>query len=139
MKIYPTDFDTWILVLLVSGLFVFLVLGFLEMETSLALGWAILGGVAVVFVLILVFLVPCEYYLEEHHMMIRSGLFSRTIAYNDISSVNRIFSISAAPAWSLNRVQINCGDKAVQVSPRDREDFIREIEERITSLEISSR
>jgi len=97
-----------------------------------------LAIVAVTIVLIALLSVPCTYTLTATHLVVRSGIVRLRIAYGDISAVARSRSLWAGPALSLQRVKVSYAGRFVLVSPKDRDRFIDELQQRVDS-EIQSR
>jgi Bacterial PH domain len=118
---YKSKVDWWLGVLLVvppAGAIVTMttsnvMLGLLP----LALITAIYGG--------LVF--PTRYGLCADELVVRFGLVRVRIPYREITNVDRTRSVLSSPALSLDRLRIEWRGKAIMISPREREDFLREL------------
>ena len=80
----------------------------------------------------LVMLLPsyfCTYYkVNDHQLLVKSGLFSWKIPLSEIESIEPTHSFLSAPALSLDRLAIHYGDgNRVVVSPKDKQGFINAI------------
>ena len=64
----------------------------------------------------------------DDHLLIQSGILKKRIKYEDILSFEKSFNLLAAPAFSLKRVKIKLRKGFDLVSPKDRDDFILELE-----------
>ncbi|MFT3782253.1 MAG: PH domain-containing protein [Nibricoccus sp.] len=75
--------------------------------------------------------VPCRYILDQAELHIQCGIFQSTVAYRSIRRLELSCSLWVAPALSLNRVKIVIDDGFYVVSPRDRLEFVRDLQDRI--------
>ncbi len=75
--------------------------------------------------------VPCRYALSKDALLIRSGIEHRRIPYAEIQRVESIWSPMGATAWSAKRLRIKHHKGIEQISPVDREQFMRTLSERI--------
>lgn len=74
---------------------------------------------------------PCAYILDEDALEIRKGLGEERVAYRDILSVEPLTSVWAAEALSVYRVRIDCASSSFVISPKEREQFIRDLSARV--------
>lgn len=91
------------------------------------------------FALIYIALVfPLEYRIEEDILVIRYGFVKSKIEYDKIKSVKATRSLLSAPALSLDRLAIDCGDAfPVLVSPKSKIDFLKDLSTKTPHLNIS--
>ena len=80
----------------------------------------------------LVILLPSYFYtyyqVDDHQLLVKSGLFSWKIPLSEIESIEPTHSFLSAPALSLDRLAIHYGDgNRVVVSPKDKQGFINAI------------
>jgi len=134
MKIYSAHYDIWLLAVLTTFLFVGLVAGFELVQSNILAGVLLFSIIVVITFVFLVLGVPCEYYLDDEHLRIRSGLQFRSISYTDIKAAEPAQTVLPQPAWSLKRVDIVLDSGIYQISPAKREDFLSDINSRLTSL-----
>ena len=76
-----------------------------------------------------------KYVMYEEHLLVSMSIFGKIrIAYRDIVEVKKSCNPLSSPALSVKRVQIdymqNGVHRMVLISPKDREAFIKEIEDR---------
>ena len=68
------------------------------------------------------------YKVNDHQLLVKSGLFSWKIPLSEIESIEPTHSFLSAPALSLDRLAIHYSDgKRVVVSPKDKQGFIEAI------------
>ena len=108
-----------------------LVLFFLDYVTEALIVFGIMLAVDAFLVLPIYF---CTYYtLEDTALHIRSGIvINKRIAYKDITSINETKSPLASPGLSLDRIAVNYAKGSVYVSPRDKQEFLRELKQRVS-------
>ena len=68
-----------------------------------------------------------DYRIEGEELTVRSGPFRWRIEIGSIGSIRPTRSAVSAPALSLDRLRIEYGGRAILVSPREKEQFIREL------------
>lgn len=76
-----------------------------------------------------------KYVMYEEHLLVSMSIFGKTrIAYKDIVDVKKSCNPLSSPAMSLKRVQIDYIENGVHrmtlISPKNREIFMKEIEDR---------
>jgi hypothetical protein len=128
---YRTGVDGWVAALLLLGPAVCVasaVAQHLDGDTrgSLIAGGATLALLAVYFGLIL----PMRYGIDDQHVIVRHGLMRERIPLTEIARVEPTRTRVAAPALSLDRLEIVYGDDvfhAAVISPADREAFLAEL------------
>jgi hypothetical protein len=131
---YPSKKDLWlILVVAVAG---FALLGatvhnliFKGLEHPAA--WILMGTSIFYLAVIFGLAYPVSYEIAPPSLIIRSGLFSSRIALSSIESVKPTRNPLSAPAWSLDRLQINYRKKGrhtfTLVSPENKQSFLNEL------------
>lgn len=68
------------------------------------------------------------YQVDDHQLLVKSGLFSWKIPLCEIESIEPTHSFLSAPALSLDRLAIHYSDgKRVVVSPKDKSGFIEAV------------
>jgi uncharacterized membrane protein YdbT with pleckstrin-like domain len=126
---FPSKVDGWLAVALLAGVVVALMaVG----AASSVLPWPIsffilaLGCVLPVWLLL-----STGYTLTDDQLVVKAGPFRWRVPIREIKSVTPTRSALSSPALSLDRLRIEYGDsKSIMVSPRSREDFLRELEAR---------
>ena len=72
-----------------------------------------------------------DYTLTDTALDIRSGPFRWSIPFADITALVPTRNPLSSPALSLDRLRVESGShKSIMISPRDRDEFIREVEAR---------
>ena len=75
---------------------------------------------------------PCRYILGESSLTIRSGMVTDNVGFSQIKSIEPKRSMTAAPALSLDRVEISLNDDTKRViSPSDQDEFISRVRAKI--------
>ena len=142
--VYRSKKDAW-LVALVAGSFVIpLVISFYNLfasEGNLRLGGILLLSSALIGAVILLLTYPLYYELTPTNLTIRSGVFMRRqIPLSEIQDVSPTRNSLGAPAWSLDRLQVNYdrdGEEGfVLISPEQKSSFMRDLVSRETGLEM---
>ncbi len=76
-----------------------------------------------------IFCVPCRYTILHDAISIRCGILCYQIPLNEIRKIERSGSLKSAPALSTRRVRIQTEQREYLVSPKDRDGFIKTVEE----------
>jgi hypothetical protein len=129
--VYPSRIDTWLVLVIVGAVGLVVAHGILLVPTA---PWAALisFGVAIFTGLIVAAMtMPCRYELEADHVLIRCGMIRQRIRYAEITSIAPSRSMLSAPALSVRRVKIGFTYGAQLVSPREREAFIADLQQRV--------
>ncbi len=134
MKSHPTKVDTWLLVGITAVVALLTALGIDELvnghnQVKIWVLLPIAGFIAIVFYSFAV------YQITPEALVIRSrtyGLKFASIPLRSIRSVRPTRNPLSAPAWSLDRLQIDYTDEAGKrrftlISPKDREGFMRDL------------
>jgi len=101
--------------------------------------------ILIVLIPILLILFPCSYKFEKSFLVIKTGIATYVkISYSEIDSFKDSKSWDKAPAWSFDRIRINfkstqkvfgfINQDSVLVSPKFKEEFVKELTEKIESL-----
>lgn len=93
---------------------------------------ALAGALLLLWAILLAVSLPTRYRLAEDKLVIRAGLWRRSIPYSGIRRVYRARSLVAPPAWSLDRLAIEYRigrfeQLPAHVSPADTERFLGEL------------
>jgi len=138
-RIFTSKRDAWLVSVLWGSAVLPLVAGLLIVWSDAKAGSYLITISIVTFVLLLAATFPLYYELRERALVIRSGLFRWRIPLASIDEVRPTRSIMSAPALSLDRLIIRFRNESgrsrfAMISPRDREGFVREIEERTPGM-----
>jgi hypothetical protein len=100
--------------------------------------WQGLIGIAFVGLLYALLVFPMFYELDGDALVIRFGVFKRRVPYASIRRVTPTRNPLSSPALSLDRLHIDAGNPlGPNISPRDREGFLRALAERAPHLELA--
>lgn len=136
---YNSKIDTWLLVLIGLVLSSLLIRGLMSLRFSTTYALMVLGVLALVLLILLLFCYPCRYTLKSDHLLVQSGALRLRVDYADITSVAPSRSLWSAPALSLERVRIDHGRRFMLVSPMQRERFIGELQARAAAAQAAIR
>jgi len=141
MKTYKSAIDLWLVAILVgvpaalifTGLSVGLGLNYRHWHESIGrfAGFFLVGVGVAVAALIGVLSYPCRYTLTETELHIQCGVLGWVVPYRDIRRLELSCSLWSAPALSLNRVKIVLDEGFRLISPKNRLEFIRDLQARI--------
>jgi hypothetical protein len=92
---------------------------------------AALGILLGAWVLLAALCVPCDYTLMDAELVVRSGFIKWRVPYDQITRVQPTRNPLSAPAWSLDRIEIGYGSKAILISPADAERFLLSLASRM--------
>lgn len=127
-KIYKSKIDTWLLLVLVSVMAIS-AYACADVIQSRAGLWPlfVIAGLGIIVPLWL--LLGTQYLLEAEQLTVRAGPFKWRIPLAEITKIAPTRNPLSSPALSLDRLRIEYGrGKFVLVSPRDKEQFVRDIE-----------
>lgn len=143
-KTYKSAVDLWLAIILIgtplaiifTGVSIGFGLHFLQWHATIGrvVGFILFGFGLALAALIAAFTFPCRYTLREHELNIQCGILQASVPYNKIRRLELSCSLWSAPALSLNRVKIVLDDGIRLISPRNRPEFIRDLQARIDSL-----
>ena len=133
---YRSKIDLWLVVVIAGSVLLpllFLVNSIMttpaaESAAGLFVGLIIL---AITYVGMYFSMWPCEYTLKEHGLHIRCGLIRKDIPYRDIKSAVKSGNLLSAPALSLKRIRIDYNNGYALISPKNREEFIQVLMEKV--------
>lgn len=134
MKVYYSRVDWWIAALLAGSVFFCFGLGFHLLGSDRLAGVITLGAGLFVGVFILLVTVPCRYVLEDETLLVQAGVIRYRIPYVEIREVEKSCNPLSSPALSLKRVKISRTNGFLLVSPRNRDEFMRELADRMQPL-----
>ncbi len=120
---FRSKVDWWLAAIIVAGLL-------LPVMTIVRHGWSTTAALAEVFVIGLMLAVcwPVRYTIGESELLVRSGLWRRYVAYTQIKTVRPTHNPLSAPAWSLDRLELELdGGGFLLISPVDKERFLAEL------------
>ncbi|MEQ9825670.1 MAG: PH domain-containing protein [Puniceicoccaceae bacterium] len=133
-SIYPSKVDLWLAAVLILAPITAVGMGVYLALTGEAEGWISVFTGCFMAVVMAAFTLPCHYTLDDRGLHIRCGLMEDHILLQDIRQVTPTFNPLAAPALSIRRVRIDTAHRSFLISPRNRERFIEELEQRQSSL-----
>ena len=131
--VYESAIDAWIIAMLLLSPIAGTALGVYCFVNQNADDAAIFFAASAFTLMISIALtLPCRYTLTDDAVSIRCGLlvFYR-VPYRDIESINPTATWRSGPSLSLKRVEIKTSKKSVIVSPKDRDQFINDLQSRI--------
>ena len=68
----------------------------------------------------------------------KNGFSTQSIPLKDIIHITPTNSMLSAPALSLDRIEIRYEGGSIVISPKDKDEFYRAIQERVPALETDS-
>jgi hypothetical protein len=134
MMIHRSKKDTWLVSLIFMSVLIPLILGIFllvirDANRSFGLALIIIGANTGLIILLLTY--PLRYEILPSQLKVRCGLMRWRIPLSSIQEVRPTRKPTSAPAWSLDRVQIDYvidGEKrSLLISPQDKSAFMREI------------
>jgi len=128
--VYKSKIDVWI-ALIILFVVVFSLISALQQLSAYSpyAKWNALIIAAAGMGIPLWLLLATRYIITEDQLLVRSGPFRWRIPISEISGITSTYSPFSSPALSIRRLRIEYGDhKSVLISPRDRDNFIRQIE-----------
>jgi hypothetical protein len=129
MTRFTTKVDLWLGLLV--GVSMLIGLGAVTLAAVQEGAWTVFAAFAVVFLVIGAVCYPTDYTFEDRHLIVRSGLIRYRIGLEEIRWVRPSREAWSSPAWSLDRLKIQYGEKKwILISPKDREGFLNEIRAR---------
>lgn len=126
--VYESAIDWWLAMLLVATPVLAAILGVYLMWTGRAgdATWLFVVG-ALAALITAAFAVPCRYTILEDTLSIRCGLLVYQVPLSEIEHVEKSSSMWSGAALSLRRVLVKSGRRKHLISPKDRDDFIRDL------------
>jgi hypothetical protein len=136
-RVYPSKVDWWMAAMLIAG-----------PAAAVGIGiYGVVNGATIMAPLMLFFAaiitvtewaltVPCRYTLTDSAVIIQCGWINDRIPYSEIRDAVPSSNPLSAPALSLSRVKIIRHKGFSQlISPKDREGFIRDLNERVAKIQ----
>lgn len=133
-SIYPSKIDLWLAAVLILAPLTAMGMGCFLIPTGAADGWISVFIGCFMAVVMAALSIPCHYTLDDQAVHIRCGLMEDHIPMQDIRRITPTYNPLAAPALSIRRVRIDTTHRSFLISPRERERFIEELEQRQSSL-----
>ncbi len=127
-KIYPSAVDAWIAIIILAAPIVTIGFGVYLLQADQSSGWITIGSGIFIGILIVLLGIPCRYTITADSIEIRCGVIRDTISISSIKSLALSSNPLSAPALSLKRVKIETHNGFNLISPKNREEFIRDVE-----------
>jgi hypothetical protein len=141
VKTYKSAVDLWLAAILIgvpaalifTGLSIGLGLNYLHWHENLGryAGFFFIGSGLSTGALIGTFSLPCRYTLRETDLYVQCGMLNWIVPYQDIRRLELSCSLWSAPALSLNRVKVVRDDGFLLISPKNRTEFIADLQARL--------
>lgn len=129
---FHSKVDRWLLVAVLASAAGCLAAGVIAMLTSPPGAASLIGLFLLLVSAFPVWILGATYYvLTGDELLVRSGPFRWRIPVREIRSVTPTRNPLSSPALSLDRLRIDFGSsKWIMISPREREEFLRELDRR---------
>ncbi|MCC5834642.1 MAG: PH domain-containing protein [Opitutales bacterium] len=128
---FKSAVDVWVLLFLVGTPVLLIALGASKLDSAPGAAYFQMGFGVLVGALIALLSIPCYYDMDDQELTIRGGFFAYSLPLNRIHKVELANGLWVAPALSVKRICIVMDDaQSHMISPKDREAFIRELEDR---------
>lgn len=127
--VYRSKIDVWLIVVLAIAIVVSLLAALAVLSVRSPAALAIAAFTAIIGAgLPLWLLLSTHYTLGYGQLVVRSGPFKWCIPVAEITSITPTSNPLSSPALSLDRLCIEYGPgKSLMISPRDKEQFVRDI------------
>ena len=128
--VYRSKTDWWLLAILLLAMGASLSAALTSLSAGTITAWIVAAFVAVIGCgLPLWLLLTTHYTIDAGQLLIQSGPFKWNVPIADIKSITETSNPLSSPALSLDRLRIDYGKyQAIMISPRDKLQFIRDIE-----------
>ncbi|HET6431103.1 PH domain-containing protein [Dyella sp.] len=128
--VYRSKTDLWLVALLALAMIASLSGAFVVLSMGPSAAWVVAAFIAIVGVGLPVWLLlSTRYILGQGQLRILSGPFKWCIPVAKITTIAPASSPISSPALSLDRLRIDYGvGNSVMISPRDKEQFVKDIE-----------
>lgn len=136
---YPSKKDLWLGVILWGGIGYALYISTMALfkEKASVSGIVITLAINLLFILFISWLWFTTYYiLEQKELIIRCGPINKRIPYREISSAHKTWNPLSSPALSLKRINITHQFGMTLISPKHRDEFLRQLSERCPNADI---
>ncbi len=121
--IYKSKVDMWLII----GIYSITVIPVLP-SFFIDISWGVIGVTLFILLMEPLLLFNIAYIIHGDCLEIRcSYLFTEKYNINDITEINPTRTLLAAPAASLDRIEIKCDTKTVIISPRKKDEFIKQL------------
>ena len=127
-SVYDSAVDWWLFLLLIMTPVFSAIFGCYLMWLGEASDATILFAVGGATALITAaFAVPCRYSILDDTLSIRCGVIVYQVPLAEIDHVEKSSSLWSGPALSIRRVKVSTKKRKHLISPKDRDEFIREL------------
>lgn len=135
-RTYRSKIDAWLLIVLIAAMAISGFAALKSVSEGPDAGWWTGFVIVLVGIVLPAWLIAATYYrFEARQLIVRSGPFRWRIPIAEITQVVPTSNPISSPALSLDRLKIVYGaGRTLLVSPRDQDDFRREIETRRLAL-----
>lgn len=135
-KVYRSRIDAWLLVVLIAAMAVSGFGALKSISAGTSEGWWTGIAIALIGIGLPLWLLMATYYrFDDGALIVRCGPFRWRIPISQIGEVMPTSNPISSPALSLDRLKIVYGEgRALLVSPREKEAFRSEIENRRLGL-----
>lgn len=121
--IYKSKVDAWIIIGIYS-ITVIPVLPSFFMDFS----WGVVGVTLFILLMETLLLFNIVYVIQGDCLEVKcSYLFTEKYDIHEITEINSTRTLLAAPAASLERIEIKCGSKMIVISPRKKDEFVKHL------------
>lgn len=130
--VYESAIDWWILALLVMTPILSAIIGVYAIAIGRAgdATWLFIAG-AIAAIVTTAFTLPCRYTILEDALSIRCGIIFYQVPFEKITDVSLSSSWLSGPALSIRRVKIQTARGSHLISPKSREEFVRDLRKAI--------
>jgi hypothetical protein len=132
---YSSRIDSWLAIMLVGAPMSVVALGVFGLTKSVGAGIITIITGLIVGGAIAALLIPCVYTLTDESLKIKSGIVEDVVPLRKIRGAEKSSAVWSAPALSLRRVKIILVDGSRLISPKDRDEFIRDLNARLANAE----
>ena len=135
-RVYRSRIDAWVLAVLIPAMAAAGYVALQSLTSNPFVPWSYSALIAVVGVGLPLWLLLATYYgFDGQDLVVRSGPFRWRIPLDGITGVTPTSEPLSSPALSLDRLKVTYGQgRSIMVSPRDKEDFLRELEVRRAAI-----
>ena len=133
---YRSRIEAWVLAVLIPAMAAAAYVALQSLASNPFVPWSYSALIAVVGVGLPLWLLLATYYgFDGPDLVVRSGPFRWRIPLVAITGITPTSEPLSSPALSLDRLKITYGQgRSIIISPRDKEDFLRELEVRRTAI-----
>ncbi|MBA2875128.1 PH domain-containing protein [Thermaerobacillus caldiproteolyticus] len=144
---FPSKKDIWMAIIIWLSIFVFIIPPIFAIEPiGVIMLPSILNNKLITMIIMIVpalllswIWFDTGYKIEESKIMVKSGPYRKTINIKEISSVRTTKNPFAAPALSMDKIEINYGNfEIVTISPKNKDEFIYQLQKRNPEIQIDN-